>query len=504
MAGTHLLALDQGTTSSRAIIFDPDGAVRVIAQREFTQHYPEPGWVEHDAAEIWGTQLEVARRALAEAGLTARDVAAVGLANQRETTVVWDRLSGRPLAPAIVWQCRRTAAMCEALRREGFEDVVRQRTGLVVDAYFSGTKLAWLLENVPGLRERAERGEALFGTIDTWLIWNLTGGPRGGLHLTDYSNASRTMLFDIHRLEWDQDILARLGIPRQMLPEARPSAGDFGLTAEEFLGGRVRLAGVAGDQQAALFGQGCFAPGLAKNTYGTGCFLLLNTGEQAVPSKSGLITTIAWGLSDRVTYALEGSVFIAGAAIQWLRDGLGVIASSGETEALARSVRDTGGVYFVPAFVGLGAPYWDMHARGAVFGLTRGTTRAHLTRAALEAVAYQTRDLLEAMTADSGVAPSSLRVDGGAARNDFLLQFQADLLGVVVERPAVTETTAFGAACLAGLGVGLYRDLDHLAGLRRVERRFAPAASPAEVDRLHRGWRAAVQATRSFKPETPA
>jgi len=497
---THILALDQGTTSSRAMVFDSDGAVRAVAQREFKQHYPKPGWVEHDAAEIWETQLDVARRALAEAGLAARDVAAVGLTNQRETTVVWDRLTGCPLAPAIVWQCRRTAAMCETLRDEGFEDEVRRRTGLVLDAYFSGTKLAWLLDNVPGLRERADRGEALFGTIDSWLIWNLTGGPAGGLHLTDHSNASRTMLFNIHRLEWDQVILDRLGIPKVMLPEVRPSAGDFGLTADGLLGGRLPLTGVAGDQQAALFGQGCFSPGLAKNTYGTGCFLLLNTGEEAVPSRSGLITTIAWTLSSRVTYALEGSVFIAGAAIQWLRDGLSIIASSGESETLARSVAETGGVYFVPAFVGLGAPYWDMRARGALFGLTRGTTRAHLVRAALEAIAYQTRDLLEAMTADSGVVLASLRVDGGAARNDFLLEFQADLLGVAVERPAVTETTAFGAACLAGLGAGLYRDLEHLTSLRRVERRFVPKPSRIEPDRLYRGWLAAVDATRRFKP----
>ncbi|MHB0885659.1 MAG: glycerol kinase GlpK [Bacillota bacterium] len=494
------MALDQGTTSSRAIIFDPDGAVRSVAQQEFTQHYPHPGWVEHDATEIWGSQLEVARRALAEAGLTAGDLAAIGLTNQRETTVVWDRLTGRPLAPAIVWQCRRTAAMCEELRRQGLEDEIRRRTGLVIDAYFSGTKLTWLLDNVPGLRERAERGEALFGTIDSWLIWNLTGGPDGGRHLTDYSNASRTMLFNLHDLTWDPFILERLGIPAAMLPEARPSAGDFGLTAQGLLGGRVRLSGVAGDQQAALFGQGCFSPGLAKNTYGTGCFLLLNTGAEAVPSKAGLLTTIAWGLSGRVTYALEGSVFIAGAAVQWLRDGLGIIASAGETEALARSVPDTAGVYFVPAFVGLGAPYWDMHARGALLGLTRGTNQAHLVRAALEAIAYQSRDLLEAMSADSGVVPSSLRVDGGAARNDFLLQFQADILGVTVERPAVTETTAFGAACLAGLGVGLYQDLEHLAGRRRVERRFAATASREQPDRLYRGWQAAVRATRGFRP----
>ncbi|HEY3315843.1 MAG TPA: glycerol kinase GlpK [Bacillota bacterium] len=500
MTASYLLALDQGTTSSRAIVFDRDGRSRSLAQREFTQHYPQPGWVEHDADEIWQTQLDVARRAVEEAGIGPGELAAIGLTNQRETTVVWERRTGRPLARAIVWQCRRTAGLCDELRRDGWEERIRQRTGLVIDAYFSGTKLAWLLEHVPGLREKAEQGEALFGTVDTWLIWNLTGGPGGGVHLTDYSNASRTMLFDLHRLDWDDEILARLRIPRAMLPEARPSAGDYGTTAKGVFGAPVRLAGVAGDQQAALFGQGCFAPGLTKNTYGTGCFMLMNTGHRAIASRSGLITTIAWGLGGEVTYALEGSVFIAGAAIQWLRDGLGLLAASGESEVLAASVPDTGGVYFVPAFAGLGAPYWDMYARGAILGLTRGTTRAHLVRAALEAIAYQTKDLIDAMGADAGVVPASLRVDGGAARNDLLLQFQADLLGLPVDRPAVTETTALGAAFLAGLGVGFYPDLEHIAKLRRAERVFAPGPGKAEMAGPYRGWRAAVESARSFRP----
>jgi len=496
----HILALDQGTTSSRAILFDRAGRVVGAAQEEFPQIYPQPGWVEHDPEAIWRTQLSTARQALAKAQTEAPQVAAIGITNQRETSVVWDRETGAPLYNAIVWQCRRTAPMCDQLRAGGWANPIREKTGLVVDAYFSGTKVAWLLDHVPGLRDKAERGQALFGTIDSFLIWRLSGGR---LHVTDVSNASRTMLFNIHTLDWDDDILAELHIPRAMLPQVQPSSQVYGLTAAGLLGTEVPIAGAAGDQQAALFGQTCFAPGQAKNTYGTGCFLLLNTGEQAVASQRGLLTTIAWqlgrsGARQTQTYALEGSVFIAGAAIQWLRDGLGIIAHAAEAEALAREVADTGGIYFVPAFVGLGAPYWDAYARGTIVGLTRGTDRRHLARAALEAICYQSRDLLEAMTADSGIHLKALRVDGGAASNNLLLQLQADLLGVPVQRPAVTETTALGAAYLAGLATGYWSGLEEIATQWRADAEFAPAMSVDERDTLYAGWQRAVQRARDW------
>jgi glycerol kinase len=448
--------------------------------------------VEHDPEAIWETQMVTARQALQQAGVEASGVAAIGITNQRETTVVWDRETGEPLHNAIVWQCRRTAPICDCLRAEGWADPIRAKTGLVVDAYFSATKLAWLLDQVPGLRERAERGEALFGTVDSFLIWRLSGRR---LHVTDVSNASRTMLFNIHSLDWDDDILAELRIPRAMLPQVRPSSQLYGTTDAGLLGSEVPIAGAAGDQQAALFGQTCYAPGQAKNTYGTGCFLLLNTGKQAVASERGLLTTIAWQLGDGngVTYALEGSVFVAGAAIQWLRDGLGIIADAGETEALARDVADTGGVYFVPAFVGLGAPYWDAYARGTIVGLTRGTDRRHLARAALEAICYQSRDLLDAMVADSGIGLEALRADGGAAANDLLMQLQSDLLDVPIQRPAVTETTALGAAYLAGLAVGFWSDQDEVAAQWQAGATFVPVMPAQERDALYAGWRRAVE-----------
>ncbi len=493
----HILALDQGTTSSRAILFDWDGRLVSTAQEEFPQIYPQPGWVEHDPEAIWSTQVRTAREALGRAGLEASQIAAIGITNQRETTVVWDRETGKPLHNAIVWQCRRTADQCDDLRADGWADPIRAKTGLVVDAYFSGTKLAWLLEHVPGLREKAERGEALFGTIDSFLIWRLSGGK---LHVTDVSNASRTMLYNIHSMEWDAEILDRLGIPQAMLPAVRPSSHVYGVTEPALLGAQVPIAGAAGDQQAALFGQTCYEPGQAKNTYGTGCFLLLNTGGQAVASERGLLTTIAWQLGQdaAVTYALEGSVFIAGAAIQWLRDGLGIITHAAETEALAGEVDHTGGVYYVPAFVGLGAPYWDSYARGAIMGLTRGTDRRHLARAALEAICYQSRDVLEAMTADSGIHLEALRADGGAAANDLLMQLQADLLGVPVQRPAVTETTALGAAYLAGLAVGYWSGLDEIADQWKVNAVFAPAMPAERRDALYAGWQRAVGRIRGW------
>ncbi|MGD8472728.1 MAG: glycerol kinase GlpK [Anaerolineae bacterium] len=493
----YILALDQGTTSSRAILFGRDGTVVSTAQEEFPQIYPHPGWVEHDPEAIWSTQVRTARESLGRAGLEASQVAAIGITNQRETTVVWDRETGEPLYNAIVWQCRRTADLCDQLRDDGWADPIRARTGLVVDAYFSGTKLAWLLDHVPGLREKAERGEALFGTVDSFLIWRLSGGKH---HVTDISNASRTMLYNIHALQWDDEILDRLGIPQAMLPAVRPSSQVYGVAESGLLGAEVPIAGAAGDQQAALFGQTCYEPGQVKNTYGTGCFLLLNTGGQAVASERGLLTTIAWQLGQdaAVTYALEGSVFIAGAAIQWLRDGLGIIAHAAETEALAGEVDDTGGVYFVPAFVGLGAPYWDSYARGAIVGLTRGTDRRHLARAALEAICYQSRDLLEAMTADSGIHLEAMRADGGAAANNLLMQLQADLLGVTVQRPAVTETTALGAAYLAGLAVGYWSSLEEIAAQWQVDAEFVPAMSRDQRDVLYAGWQRAVGRARGW------
>ena len=487
----YILALDQGTTSSRAIVFDRVGRIVSVAQEEFPQIYPHPAWVEHDPEAIRGTQLSTARQALAEAGIEATQLAAIGITNQRETTVVWDRETGAPLHNAVVWQCRRTAPMCDQLRSDGWAVPIQTKTGLVVDAYFSGTKLAWLLDHIPGLREKAERGDALFGTIDTFLIWRLSGGR---LHVTDVSNASRTMLFNIHTLDWDQEILAKLCVPRAMLPQVRPSSSVYGWSESSLFGAEIPIAGAAGDQQAALFGQTCFAPGQAKNTYGTGCFLLLNTGERAVASERGLLTTIAWQIGEdgAVAYALEGSVFIAGAAIQWLRDGLGIIGHAADTEVLAREVEDTGGVYFVPAFVGLGAPYWDAYARGTIVGLTRGTDRRHLARAALEAICYQSRDLLDAMRADSGIRLHALRADGGAAANNLLMQLQADLLGVSVQRPTVTETTALGAAYLAGLAVGYWSGLEEITTQWQTDAEFEPIMPVEQRDALYAGWQRAV------------
>ena len=489
----HILALDAGTSSSRAIVFDHDGRIVAVAQREFRQIYPRPGWVEHDPLEIWETQLAVAREALAKAGLTAADIASIGITNQRETTVVWDRETGRPVYNAIVWQCRRTSAYCDELRARGLSDAIRDKTGLVPDAYFSGTKLRWILENVPGAREAAEAGRLLFGTIDTWLVWKLTGGK---VHATDFSNASRTLLFDIGALRWDDDILREFGIPHALLPEVRPSSGDFGATAPEMFGAPIPVGGVAGDQQSALFGQGCFAAGDAKNTYGTGCFMLMNTGHRRVPSQNGLLTTIAWGLGGDVSYALEGSVFTAGAAIQWLRDELGLLAKASDSEAMARAVPDTNGCYVVPAFTGLGAPYWDQYARGAVLGLTRGVNKNHVVRATLESLAYQTADVLDAMEKDAAISLNALRVDGGASANDFLMQFQSDVIGVAVERPDCIETTALGAARLAGLSAGVWRGLDDLKSQTGAMRRFEPSVDPAARAAALDGWHRAVARVR--------
>jgi glycerol kinase len=483
----YILALDQGTTSSRAIVFAHDGSVRSVAQQEFKQIFPQPGWVEHDATEIWATQSGVMHEVLAKAGARAADIVAIGITNQRETTVVWDRESGRPIANAIVWQDRRTADRCDELRAAGKAALIAGKTGLVIDAYFSGTKLKWLLDHVPGARERAKRGELAFGTIDSWLIYNLTGGRA---HVTDASNASRTLLFDIRRGEWDDELLALFDVPRSVLPRVVASSGVCAQTSLD--GVEVPIAGIAGDQQAALFGQACLSPGLAKNTYGTGCFLLMNTGTEAVASRNNLVTTVAWQRDGALDYALEGSVFIAGAVVQWLRDGLQIIRSASEVEALARRVEDNGGAYFVPAFAGLGAPHWDAYARGAVFGLTRGTNASHLARAALESIAYQSADVLDAMQKDASLALSELRVDGGAAANDLLMQFQADVLGVPVVRPQVLETTALGAAYLAGLAVGYWQGDGDVIANWRVDRRFEPAMPRERVAELRAGWEKAV------------
>jgi glycerol kinase len=488
-----ILALDQGTTSSRAIVFDEAGGIRGSAQQEFRQIFPQPGWVEHDATEIWATQSGVMHEALAKAGVTARDVAAIGITNQRETTVVWERVTGRPIANAIVWQDRRTAPLCDELRTSGKAMLIAEKTGLVIDAYFSGTKLKWLLDNVPGARERALRGELAFGTIDSWLIFQLTGGAA---HVTDASNSSRTLLFDIRRGEWDDELLGLLDVPRSVLPQVVASSG---VCAETLLDGvSVPIAGIAGDQQAALFGQACLAPGLAKNTYGTGCFLLMNTGTNAVASRNNLVTTVAWKRGDTLDYALEGSVFIAGAVVQWLRDGLQIIRSASDVEPLAASVEDSGGVYFVPAFAGLGAPHWDAYARGSVFGLTRGTTGGHLARAALESIAFQSADVLDAMQKDAGITLSELRVDGGATANDLLVQFQADVLGVPVVRPKVLETTALGAAYLAGLAVGYWKSDADVTANWRVDRRFEPAMARERVAEMRRGWEKAVERAKGW------
>lgn len=485
----YIMALDQGTTSSRCIIFDHSGAMLASAQKEFAQHYPKPGWVEHDAAEIWETTLEVARGAMAKAGLSAADIAAIGITNQRETTVVWDKETGAPVCPAIVWQCRRTAPMADALAASGWAEKIRQRTGLVPDAYFSGTKLRWILDKIPGARRGAEEGRLLFGTIDSWLIWNLTGGRA---HVTDVTNASRTMLFDIRRLRWDPELLELFGIPEQMLPKVQPSSCIYGETEPALFGGKIPVAGAAGDQQSALFGQCCFEAGDVKNTYGTGCFLLMHTGSEPVFSKNGLITTIAASGPGRIRYALEGSVFTAGAAVQWLRDELKLIPDAAASEAEARSVADTGGVYVVPAFTGLGAPYWNQYARGTITGITRGFTRAQLVRATLESIAYQTCDICRAMESDAGVELTRLRVDGGAAANDLLMQFQSDLLCAEVLRPACIETTALGAAYLAGLAVGYWKDTADIRQNRQTGRVFLPEMRDATRAKLLKGWNRAL------------
>jgi glycerol kinase len=491
-----MLALDQGTTSSRAIVFDARGDVVAFDQREFPQHFPRPGWVEHDPRDIWQSQVDVARGALRNASLSAADVVAIGITNQRETTVLWDRATGEPVHNAIVWQDRRTAPLCDDLRARGFGELVTSQTGLLLDPYFSATKIAWLLDNVAGLRARADAGEIAFGTVDSWLIWNLTGGAR---HVSDVTNASRTMLFDIHRLCWSDELLAAFGIPRALLPEVLPCTAEFGTTSVEHFGGAIRIAGVAGDQQAALVGQAGFQPGLAKNTYGTGSFVVLNTGDRVVRSEHGLLSTVAFAFEPhRATYALEGSIFVTGAAVQWLRDGLGIIERSSDVEQLARTVDDSGDCYFVPAFTGLGAPYWDPHARGTIAGITRGTTRAHLARAALDAMAYQTADVVVAMERDAGIRLTELRVDGGASANALTMQFQADVLGVPVVRPACIETTALGAAYLAGLAVGFWRDPDELAANWQLDRRFEPAMDAGERARLLRGWHRAVERSQGW------
>lgn len=490
MGQKYVMALDAGTTSNRAIIFDVDSKIVGVAQKEFTQHFPQPGWVEHDAEEIWSSMHEVMREALEQSGLVASDIAAIGITNQRETAVVWDRATGRPIYNAIVWQSRQTADICEDLKRQGLVKEFQEKTGLVIDAYFSGTKVKWILDHVKGAREKAEKGELAFGTIDTWLLWKLTGGE---VHKTDYSNASRTLMFNIKTLEWDEALLKYLTVPKSLLPEVRPSSEVYGHTIPSIIGASVPVAGMAGDQQSALFGQNCFSPGEAKNTYGTGCFLLMNTGTDICMSKNGLVTTIAWGLDGKVEYALEGSIFVGGSAIQWLRDGLRLVDSAPDSEWVAKKVPDAGGVYMVPAFVGLGAPYWDMNARGMIIGITRGTKKAHLVRATLDSLAYQTRDVLGAMEADSGNRLATLKVDGGAVANNLLMQFQADLLGVPVDRPQITETTALGAAYLAGLATGVWASKEELKKSWQLDTRFTPALDKKAADKLYKGWRKAVK-----------
>ncbi len=483
----YIVALDQGTTSSRAIVFDHEQNIVAVGQKEFKQIYPQPGWVEHDPMEIWATQYGVLQEALIKAEITMADVAGIGITNQRETTIVWEKDTGRPIYNAIVWQCRRTADLCDQLKEEGWADYIRETTGLVIDAYFSATKISWILDHVPGARERAEKGELLFGTVDTWLVWKLTGGA---VHVTDYTNASRTMLYNIRDLKWDEKLLERFRIPKCMLPEVRNSSEIYGYVQSE--GAQVPVAGIAGDQQAALFGQACFARGSAKNTYGTGCFLLMNIGKQYIASKNGLVTTIAATLNDEVEYALEGSIFVGGAVIQWLRDEMHLIESAAESEKYALELEDNGGVYLVPAFVGLGAPYWDMYARGSVFGLTRGTGRSHMIRAALEAIAYQTNDVLQAMVEDSGLTLTELKVDGGACRNNFLMQFQADIINCEVKRPKITETTALGVAYLAGLAVGYWNSKEEIAQRWHVEQKFEPKMDETVRTENCRGWKKAV------------
>ena len=494
----YVMALDAGTTSNRCILFNEKGEMCSVAQKEFTQYFPKPGWVEHDAEEIWSTQLEVAQEAMKNLGVTAADIAAIGITNQRETTIVWDKNTGEPIHHAIVWQCRRTSEYCDSLKDKGLVDKIRSKTGLVIDAYFSGTKVRWLLENVPGAREKAERGELLFGTVETWLIWKLT---KGKVHVTDYSNASRTMLFNINELKWDDEILAELNIPKSMLPEAKPSSCIYGEADPQFFGGPIKIGGAAGDQQAALFGQTCFTPGEAKNTYGTGCFLLMNTGEKPVFSNNGLVTTIAWGLDGKVEYALEGSIFVAGASIQWLRDEMRLVDSSPDSEYMARKVQDTNGCYVVPAFTGLGAPHWDQYARGTIVGITRGVNKYHIIRATLESMAYQVNDVLQAMKADSGINLAALKVDGGASANNLLMQMQADISGAPVNRPMCVETTAMGAAYLAGLAVGYWASKDDVIKNWAIDRTFEPAIGEADRAERCKGWNKAVKCSYGWAKE---
>ena len=495
----YVLAIDAGTTSNRAIIFDHKTDIVGVAQKEFTQIFPKPGWVEHNANEIWTTVLAVLAEVLQSTKIKPEQIASIGITNQRETTVVWDKHTGLPIYNAIVWQSRQTVPICDEIKALGKERLFREKTGLVVDAYFSGTKVKWILDHVEGAREKAAKGDLLFGTIDTWLVWKLSGGAA---HVTDYSNASRTLMYNIYELKWDQELLDILNVPSNMLPEVRPSSEVYCKTADyHFFGQEVPIAGIAGDQQAALFGQACFKPGMAKNTYGTGSFMLMNTGEKGIPSKNGLLTTLAWGIDGKVEYALEGSIFVTGSAVQWLRDGLGLIKSAPESEAMATNVASSDGVYLVPAFVGLGAPYWDDKARGSIVGLTRGTTKDHIARATLESIAYQTRDVLAAMEIDSGIKLAELKVDGGAVKNNFLMQFQSDILGVPVDRPVVQETTALGAAFLSGLAVGFWKSTDEVTNNWKLETRFSPVLPAAEREGLYKGWQTAVKATQGYKPE---
>ncbi|KAB7708130.1 glycerol kinase GlpK [Bacillus aerolatus] len=492
-----ILSLDQGTTSSRAILFNKKGEIAHVAQKEFTQQFPHPGWVEHNANEIWGTILACIATVLSENNINPEQIAGIGITNQRETTVVWEKETGRPIYNAIVWQSRQTADICNELKQRGHDALFREKTGLLIDAYFSGTKVKWVLDNVEGAREQAEKGELLFGTIDTWLIWKLSGGKA---HVTDYSNASRTLMYNIHDLKWDEELLDILTVPSSMLPEVRPSSEVYSKTApHHFFGKEIPIAGAAGDQQAALFGQACYEAGMAKNTYGTGCFMLMNTGEKAVASNHGLLTTIAWGIDGKVEYALEGSIFVAGSAIQWLRDGLRMVKDAVDTEEYAVRVASSEGVYVVPAFVGLGTPYWDSDVRGSVFGLTRGTSKEHFIRATLESLAYQTKDVLDAMEADSGISLKTLRVDGGAVKNNFLMQFQSDMLQVPVERPIINETTALGAAYLAGLAVGFWKDRSEVSAKWQMEKNFNPEMKKDEQTRLYKGWKKAIEAALTFK-----
>ncbi|MCY8137841.1 glycerol kinase GlpK [Bacillus inaquosorum] len=494
---TYILSLDQGTTSSRAILFNKEGKIVHSAQKEFTQYFPHPGWVEHNANEIWGSVLAVIATVISESGISASQIAGIGITNQRETAVVWDKDTGNPVYNAIVWQSRQTSGICEELREKGYNDLFREKTGLLIDPYFSGTKVKWILDNVEGAREKAEKGELLFGTIDTWLIWKMSGGKA---HVTDYSNASRTLMFNIYDLKWDDELLDILDVPKSMLPEVKPSSQVYAETVDyHFFGKNIPIAGAAGDQQSALFGQACFEEGMGKNTYGTGCFMLMNTGEKAIKSEHGLLTTIAWGIDGKVEYALEGSIFVAGSAIQWLRDGLRMFQDSSLSESYAEKVDSTDGVYVVPAFVGLGTPYWDSDVRGSVFGLTRGTTKEHFIRATLESLAYQTKDVLDAMEADSNISLKTLRVDGGAVKNNFLMQFQGDLLNVPVERPEINETTALGAAYLAGIAVGFWKDRSEIANQWNLDKRFEPELEEEKRNELYTGWQKAVKAAMAFK-----